>query len=71
MLLHLLKAELKAALPNLLVKAPNGRFDQGVANAILAKLYINSQAWTGTAKNAEAIAAADADHQRRKVFIGW
>ena len=54
------EAELKSALPNLLVKAPNGRFDQGVVNAILAKLYINSQAWTGTAKNAEAIVAADA-----------
>ena len=54
------ETELKAALPNLLVKAPNGRFDQGVVNAILAKLYINAQAWTGTAKNAEAIAAADA-----------
>jgi hypothetical protein len=55
-----IETELKAAIPLLLEKAPAGRFDRGVGNAILAKLYINAQAWTGTAKNAEAIAAADA-----------
>jgi starch-binding outer membrane protein, SusD/RagB family len=54
------ESELKAALPNLLKKAPYGRFDQGVANAILTKLYLNAQAWTGTARNADVIASADA-----------
>jgi len=55
-----IESELKAALPSLLDKAPYGRFDKGVANAILAKLYINSQAWGGAARWADAISAADA-----------
>ncbi len=55
-----IEKELKAALPSLLENAPSGRFDKGVANAILAKLYLNSEAWTGTARYADAIAAADA-----------
>jgi starch-binding outer membrane protein, SusD/RagB family len=57
---NFIETELKAAIPNLLDKAPAGRFDKGVGQAILAKLYMNAQAWTGTAKNAEAIAAVDA-----------
>lgn len=52
--------ELKAVLPNLLDKAPYGRFDKGVANSILAKLYLNSQTWTGTARWADAVSATDA-----------
>ncbi len=52
--------ELKSAIPDLLDNAPYGRFNKSVGNAILAKLYINSEAWGGGAKNAEAIAAADA-----------
>jgi starch-binding outer membrane protein, SusD/RagB family len=54
------ESELKAALPSLLDKAPSGRFDKGVANAILAKLYLNAEAWTGTARYADAVTAADA-----------
>ena len=54
------ESELKAVLPNLLDKAPYGRFDKGVANAILAKLYINAQVWTGTARWADAVTYADA-----------
>jgi starch-binding outer membrane protein, SusD/RagB family len=54
------ESELKAALPSLLDKAPYGRFDKGVANAILTKLYLNSQAWTGTARWADVITSADA-----------
>jgi starch-binding outer membrane protein, SusD/RagB family len=54
------ESEMKAALPSLLDAPPSGRFSKGAANAVLAKLYLNSQAWTGTAKWAEAAAAADA-----------
>jgi hypothetical protein len=54
------ESELKAALPSLLEKAPYGRFDKGVANAILAKLYVNAQVWTGTARWADAVTYADA-----------
>ena len=54
------ESEMKAALPGLSDSAPYGRFSKGAANAVLAKLYINAQAWTGTARLADAIAAADA-----------
>jgi starch-binding outer membrane protein, SusD/RagB family len=54
------ETEMKAALPSLLDTPPYGRFSKGAANAVLAKIYINSQAWTGTARWAEAITAADA-----------
>jgi starch-binding outer membrane protein, SusD/RagB family len=54
------ESELKAVLPNLLDKAPYGRFDKGVANAILAKLYLNAQVWTGTARWADAVTYSDA-----------
>ncbi len=52
--------EMKAALPGLLAAPPYGRFSKGAANAVLAKLYLNSQAWGGAARNADAIIAADA-----------
>jgi starch-binding outer membrane protein, SusD/RagB family len=54
--------ELKAVLPDLLKieDAPSGRFNQGVVNAILAKLYLNSEAWGGGARYADAISASDA-----------
>ena len=55
-----IESELKAVLPNLLEKAPYGRFDKGVANAILAKMYINAQVWLGTPRWADAVRAADA-----------
>ncbi len=54
------ESEMKAALPSLLDVAPSGRFSKGAANAVLAKLYLNSQVWTGTARWADAISAADA-----------
>lgn len=52
--------ELKAAIPALLAKPPYGRFGKTVANAILAKMYLNAEVWTGTARWADAIAASDA-----------
>jgi starch-binding outer membrane protein, SusD/RagB family len=52
--------ELKEAIANLPATSPYGRFNKGVCNAILAKLYLNSEAWGGGAKYAEAIAASDA-----------
>jgi starch-binding outer membrane protein, SusD/RagB family len=54
--------ELKEVLPLLLDKdkAPNGRFDKGAANAVLAKLFLNAKIWTGTDRSADAISAADA-----------
>jgi starch-binding outer membrane protein, SusD/RagB family len=52
--------EMKAALPGLLAAPPLGRFSKGAANAVLAKLYLNSQAWGGSARWADAITAADA-----------
>ncbi len=54
------ESELKAATSALLETPPYGRISKGAANALLAKLYINSLPWTGVARNAEAIAAADA-----------
>lgn len=55
-----IEAELKAALPSLLDKAPNGRFDKGVANAILAKLFLNAETWGAGNRYADAITFADA-----------
>jgi hypothetical protein len=52
------ESELKAATGALLETPPYGRISKGAANALLAN--INSLVWTGTARNAEAIAAADA-----------
>lgn len=36
-----------------------GRFNKFAGYALLAKVYLNAQVYTGTARNAEAIAAAD------------
>jgi hypothetical protein len=36
-----------------------GRFNKWAGNAILARLYLNAEAWTGTAKYAEAAQACD------------
>jgi starch-binding outer membrane protein, SusD/RagB family len=52
--------EMKAALPGLLATPPYGRFSKGAANAVLAKMYLNSQAWGGAARWADAASAADA-----------
>lgn len=37
-----------------------GRFNQATGYALQAKLYLNAEVWTGTARYAEAIAAVDA-----------
>ena len=37
-----------------------GRVSQGGANALLARLYLNAEVYTGTARNQDAIDAADA-----------
>jgi starch-binding outer membrane protein, SusD/RagB family len=55
-----IEKELKSAIPDLLENAPYGRFNKSVGNAILAKLYLNSEAWGGGARYADAIAAVDA-----------
>ena len=54
------ESEMKAALPALADAPPYGRFSKSAANAVLTKLYINAQVWTGTPRLADAIAAADA-----------
>ncbi len=53
-----IESELIAALPNLKAARTNeyGRLDQGVANMVLAKLYLNAEVYTGTAKYAECAA---------------
>ena len=52
--------ELKEAIPSLLETPPYGRFSRGAGNAILAKMYLNAQTWTGTARWADAVSSADA-----------
>ena len=49
-----------AVLPSLKASGTNeqGRLDQGMANMILAKVYLNAEIYTGTAKNQEAMDAA-------------
>jgi len=41
-------------------QAEYGRADQGAVQMLLAKLYLNSAVYTGTARNAEALAAVQA-----------
>ena len=51
------ETELNDVLPNLLEpKAEYGRLDKGVANMILAKLYLNAEVYIGTAKYNECAA---------------
>lgn len=45
-----IETELKEALPNLPMEAQPGRWDQGGAAALLVRIYLNSEAWTGTAR---------------------
>jgi starch-binding outer membrane protein, SusD/RagB family len=57
------ESELKAAIPVLRKENSQdlyGRVTQGTANAILAKLYINAQVFTGTPRWSETIATCDA-----------
>lgn len=56
------ESELKAALPFLKTatgSATYGKVTRWMAQALLAKLYINAQVYTGAAKNNECIAACD------------
>ena len=48
-----IETELKESLPGLLKANPAGRWNQGGAAALLVRLYLNSEAWTGTAKYTE------------------
>ena len=52
--------ELKESIPGLLTDAPYARINKNVANAILAKLYLNAEVFTGTARFADCITACDA-----------
>lgn len=56
------ESELLAILPQLpaVGAAEYGRADQGAAQMLLAKLYLNAQVYTGQARYAEARAAAEA-----------
>ncbi|MCW4468209.1 RagB/SusD family nutrient uptake outer membrane protein [Flavobacterium sp. MFBS3-15] len=53
-----IESELVAALPNLKAARSNeyGRLDQGMANMVLAKLYLNAEVYIGTPKYAECAA---------------
>ncbi len=53
------ESELMAVEADLLPQRTNqyGRFDRGVANMILAKLYLNAEVYIGTPKYAECVAA--------------
>jgi hypothetical protein len=55
-------SELNAIRPELpaIGQAQYGRADQGAVQMLLAKLYLNSSVYTGTARNAEARAALEA-----------
>lgn len=52
--------ELKAALPTLPETAPTGRVTKGVALALLNKLYLNAEIFSGTARWPDCITTADA-----------
>lgn len=56
------ESELKAVAPNLKSATGSGtygKFTKWAAYSLLAKLYLNAEVYTGTAKNNEAIAACD------------
>lgn len=58
-----IETEVKAAIPSLssdVTTATYGRFTKWGAYALLAKMYINAEVYTGTAMNKEAIEACDA-----------
>ncbi|OQP47745.1 carbohydrate-binding protein SusD [Niastella yeongjuensis] len=59
---NFIESEIKAAIPNLsttVSKATYGRFTQYGAYALLAKMYLNAEYYTGTKKYTECIAACD------------
>lgn len=53
-----IELELKEALPNLPQNVQAGRWDQGGAAALLVRIYLNSEAWTGTPRYNEAATVA-------------
>ncbi|HRP58393.1 RagB/SusD family nutrient uptake outer membrane protein, partial [Agriterribacter sp.] len=60
---NFVESELKAALPYLKEEvdaSTYGKPTRHFANALLAKLYLNAEVYTGSAKNDECIAACDA-----------
>ena len=50
--------ELKEALPGLPKNGRAGRFDQGGAAALLVRIYLNAEKWTGTARYTDAARVA-------------
>ena len=56
-LFNFIESELKAIEPDLVAARQNeyGRADQGAAWALLARMYLNAEVYTGTAKYTEAI----------------
>lgn len=50
--------ELKASIPDLPKNGKVGRWDQGSAAALLVRLYLNAEKWTGAAKFTECAAIA-------------
>ncbi len=53
-----IETELKEALPNLPQNANVGRWDQAGAAALLVRLYLNAEAWTGTPRYTDCAAIA-------------
>lgn len=53
-----IEKELKESLPQLPKNTTVGRWDQGGAAALLVRLYLNSEAWTGTARYDQCAQAA-------------
>lgn len=67
-----IERELQQAIPNLSADASiqtYGRPTQGMAQALLAKLYLNAEVYTGTPKYTEAIAACNAVINARKYSL--
>ncbi|RXG23324.1 SusD-like starch-binding protein associating with outer membrane [Leeuwenhoekiella aequorea] len=60
-LFNFIESELLAALPDLIAARQNeyARVDQGVANMLLAKLYLNAEVYTGTARYADCITVCE------------
>src|SRR5205085_11634914 len=67
-----IEKEIKESIPNLSEKGDDGwygHFTKSAANALLAKLYLNSEAMTGEARWQEAIDACDAVIQSGKYHL--
>lgn len=53
-----IETELRESIPDLPKNGRAGRFDQGGAAALLVRLYLNSEVWTGTARYDECAQVA-------------